>query len=112
MNLLWQCLRKIHRSMLKLLIIIYTKNYNYFLLNKSIVVDCELIIFFSHFSAPEGKYPNGIRSVFVDIMRNEGPQALFRGLSPVMIRAFPANACCFLGYELALKFLNYAAPNL
>lgn len=63
-------------------------------------------------TAPEGKYPNGIRSVFVDIMRNEGPSALFKGAAPVMIRAFPANAACFLGYEVAMKFLNYIAPNL
>uniref|UniRef100_A0A2P2HWW4 Carnitine/acylcarnitine carrier protein-like n=1 Tax=Hirondellea gigas TaxID=1518452 RepID=A0A2P2HWW4_9CRUS len=63
-------------------------------------------------TAPEGKYPNGIRSVFADIMRNEGPSALFRGLSPVMIRAFPANAACFLGYELAIKFMNNIAPDL
>lgn len=63
-------------------------------------------------TAPEGKYPNGIRSVFVDIMKNEGPRALFKGVAPVMIRAFPANAACFLGYEVAIKFLNYMAPNL
>ena len=63
-------------------------------------------------TAPEGKYPNGIRSVFVDIMRTEGPSALFRGLAPVMIRAFPANAACFLGYEVAIKFLNKVAPDL
>merc|ERR1719430_2266048 len=43
-------------------------------------------------TAPEGKYPNGIRSVFVDIMKTEGPQGLFKGLTPVMLRAFPANA--------------------
>ncbi|XP_063871705.1 LOW QUALITY PROTEIN: mitochondrial carnitine/acylcarnitine carrier protein-like [Scylla paramamosain] len=63
-------------------------------------------------TAPEGKYPNGIRSVFVEIMKNEGPQALFKGATPVMIRAFPANAACFLGYEVAIKFLNMIAPNL
>ncbi|CAL4147656.1 unnamed protein product, partial [Meganyctiphanes norvegica] len=63
-------------------------------------------------TAPEGKYPNGIRSVFVDIMKTEGPKGLFKGLTPVMLRAFPANAACFLGYELAIKFLNWAAPNL
>jgi len=63
-------------------------------------------------TAPEGTYPNGIRSVFADIMRNEGPTALFRGLAPVMLRAFPANAACFLGYELALKFLNSVAPGM
>ncbi|XP_068225654.1 mitochondrial carnitine/acylcarnitine carrier protein, partial [Palaemon carinicauda] len=63
-------------------------------------------------TAPEGKYPHGIRSVFMDIMKNEGPTALFKGAAPVMIRAFPANAACFLGYEVAMKFLNYMAPNL
>ncbi|XP_063603528.1 mitochondrial carnitine/acylcarnitine carrier protein-like [Penaeus indicus] len=63
-------------------------------------------------TAPEGKYPNGLRSVFVDIIRTEGPRALFKGVAPVMIRAFPANAACFLGYEVAIKFLNYMAPNL
>lgn len=71
-----------------------------------------LISVFTFLPAPEGKYPNGIRSVFVDIMRTEGPRALFKGVAPVMIRAFPANAACFLGYEVAIKFLNYMAPNL
>lgn len=41
----------------------------------------------------------------------EGPFALFRGLTPVMIRAFPANAACFLGYEVTMKFLNYLLPD-
>ncbi|KAL3079677.1 hypothetical protein niasHS_013959 [Heterodera schachtii] len=53
-------------------------------------------------TAPEGKYPNGIRDVFREILREEGPRALFRGFVPVMLRAFPANAACFSGLELAL----------
>ncbi|KNC76436.1 hypothetical protein SARC_11064 [Sphaeroforma arctica JP610] len=57
--------------------------------------------------APDGKYPHGIRSVFREVMQNEGPRALYRGFVPVMLRAFPANAACFLGYESALKFLDY-----
>ena len=57
--------------------------------------------------APTGKYPNGIRSVFMDIVKTEGFFSLYRGLGPVMIRAFPANAACFLGYESTIKFLNY-----
>ncbi|XP_064633947.1 mitochondrial carnitine/acylcarnitine carrier protein-like isoform X2 [Lineus longissimus] len=61
-------------------------------------------------TAPEGTYPNGIRDVFRHMMKTEGPAGLFKGLSPVMLRAFPANAACFLGYELAMKFLNWAAP--
>ncbi|XP_014678379.1 PREDICTED: mitochondrial carnitine/acylcarnitine carrier protein-like isoform X2 [Priapulus caudatus] len=63
-------------------------------------------------TAPPGKYPNGIRSVFAEMMRTEGPRGLFKGLGPVMLRAFPANAACFLGYEVAIKLLNYVAPNL
>ncbi|XP_072181791.1 mitochondrial carnitine/acylcarnitine carrier protein-like [Diadema setosum] len=58
-------------------------------------------------TAPEGTYPNGIRSVFAELMKKEGPQALFKGLAPVMIRAFPANAACFCGFELAMKFLTW-----
>uniref|UniRef100_A0A914I980 Mitochondrial carnitine/acylcarnitine carrier protein n=1 Tax=Globodera rostochiensis TaxID=31243 RepID=A0A914I980_GLORO len=53
-------------------------------------------------TAPEGKYPRGIRDVFREILREEGPRALFRGFVPVMLRAFPANAACFSGLELAL----------
>lgn len=63
-------------------------------------------------TAPEGTYPNGMRDVFKQLMKQEGPLALYKGVTPVMIRAFPANAACFLGFELAIKFLNWAAPNL
>uniref|UniRef100_A0A0R3S0T7 Congested-like trachea protein n=1 Tax=Elaeophora elaphi TaxID=1147741 RepID=A0A0R3S0T7_9BILA len=58
-------------------------------------------------TASEGKYPNGIRDVFKEVMREEGPKALFKGFTPVMLRAFPANAACFLGFELALKFFTF-----
>jgi solute carrier family 25 carnitine/acylcarnitine transporter 20/29 len=61
--------------------------------------------------APDGKYPNGIRSVFRDVMKNEGPATLFRGIGPIMLRAFPANAACFVGYETALKVINYFKNN-
>jgi len=43
-------------------------------------------------AAPEGKYVNGIRSVFVELVREEGVFALYKGVTPVMLRAFPANA--------------------
>ena len=45
-------------------------------------------------------------------MRKEGPLALYKGVTPVMLRAFPANAACFIGFEIAMKTLNYVAPNL
>lgn len=56
-------------------------------------------------SAPEGKY-TGVRDVFRHLMREEGVRALYKGAVPVMLRAFPANACCFLGYEYAMYGLN------
>ncbi|KAL7063570.1 hypothetical protein AAHC03_01726 [Spirometra sp. Aus1] len=62
-------------------------------------------------TAPEGRYPKGIRSVFAEMMAKEGILALYKGVTPVMVRAFPANAACFLGYEVAIKLLNYIAPN-
>lgn len=63
-------------------------------------------------AAPEGTYKNGIRDVFRELMRREGPLALYKGVTPVMLRAFPANAACFIGFEIAMRFLNWAAPNL
>lgn len=63
-------------------------------------------------TAPAGTYPRGVRDVFKHLMKEEGPKALYKGFAPVMLRAFPANAACFMGFEVALKFLNWAAPNL
>ncbi|KAI8322182.1 mitochondrial carrier, partial [Martensiomyces pterosporus] len=56
-------------------------------------------------TAPEGKY-TGVRQVFVEMMRTEGAGALFRGMGPAMLRAFPANAACFLGVEMSLQLMN------
>jgi len=63
-------------------------------------------------TAAPGQYPNGIRSVFKELMANEGILALYKGFTPVMLRAFPANAACFLGYEVCMKFLNIVEAKL
>jgi len=63
-------------------------------------------------TAPMGKYPNGFRDVLRELIREEGVASLYKGFTAVMLRAFPANAACFLGFELAMKLLNWAAPNL
>lgn len=63
-------------------------------------------------TAAPGTYPNGIRDVFRELMRKEGPSALYRGVTPVMLRALPANAACFIGFEIAMNFLNFAVPSL
>ncbi|XP_005410230.1 PREDICTED: mitochondrial carnitine/acylcarnitine carrier protein isoform X2 [Chinchilla lanigera] len=63
-------------------------------------------------TAPPGKYPNGFRDVLRELIQNEGVTSLYKGFNAVMIRAFPANAACFLGFEVAMKFLNWLAPSL
>lgn len=60
--------------------------------------------------APEGMYPRGIRDVFAKLYKEEGLKALYAGVTPVMLRAFPANAACFLGVELGLKGLDFIFP--
>jgi solute carrier family 25 carnitine/acylcarnitine transporter 20/29 len=56
--------------------------------------------------APEGTYKN-VADVYSTLMRNEGPAALFTGIRPALIRAFPANAACFFGMEVARKSLAF-----
>lgn len=63
-------------------------------------------------TAPEGSYPNGVRDVFKQLIKEEGVKGLYKGATPVFLRAFPANAACFCGYEIAMKFLNWVAPSL
>lgn len=58
-------------------------------------------------TAPEGKYPRGVRDVFKHLIKEEGITALYKGAAPVFIRAFPANAACFFGFEVTMKLLNY-----
>lgn len=57
-------------------------------------------------TAPAGMYKNGIRDVAAELLRKEGPTAFYKGIVPVLLRAFPANAACFLGFEFAKKTIN------
>eukprot|EP00999_Lentomonas_sp_LEN2_P002687 NODE_561_length_1366_cov_89.420500_g525_i0.p1 GENE.NODE_561_length_1366_cov_89.420500_g525_i0~~NODE_561_length_1366_cov_89.420500_g525_i0.p1 ORF type:complete len:288 (-),score=31.43 NODE_561_length_1366_cov_89.420500_g525_i0:293-1156(-) len=57
--------------------------------------------------APEGTYTGGFRQVFRELVAKEGYSALYKGLGPVMARAFPANACCFLGVDLTHRLFQY-----
>ncbi|KAB5545972.1 hypothetical protein PHYPO_G00066790 [Pangasianodon hypophthalmus] len=61
-------------------------------------------------TAADGRY-SGLVDVLRTLLRDEGAGALYKGLSAVMLRAFPANAACFLGFEVALKCLNWLAPD-
>ncbi|XP_033987786.1 mitochondrial carnitine/acylcarnitine carrier protein [Trematomus bernacchii] len=62
-------------------------------------------------TAPDGKY-RGVVDVLRTLLREEGPKSLYKGFNAVFLRAFPANAACFLGFEMALKGLNAFAPSL
>lgn len=56
-------------------------------------------------SAPEGKYKSAL-DVLKTLVKEEGVAALYKGLGPAMIRAYPANAACFLGVEVAKAVLD------
>jgi len=56
-------------------------------------------------TAPPGTY-TGVVHVLRVLLKTDGPKALFRGLGPAMVRAFPANAACFLGVETSLHLMN------
>jgi solute carrier family 25 carnitine/acylcarnitine transporter 20/29 len=55
--------------------------------------------------APVGTYQTPVHLVR-NLIRSEGPSALFRGLAPALLRAFPANAACFAGVETARGLLQ------
>jgi len=41
-----------------------------------------------------------------NLIREEGPKALFKGIGPALLRAFPANAASFMGMEVSRAFLD------
>lgn len=56
--------------------------------------------------APEGQYKN-LFEVFTTLVKTEGYGALFRGMQPALMRAFPANAAAFMGMEASRSVLSF-----
>jgi len=56
--------------------------------------------------APDGQYKSAFEVLQV-LLKNEGYSALFRGMRPALIRAFPANAACFMGMESCRSTLSF-----
>jgi len=61
-------------------------------------------------TAAPGTYIS-VGQVLQKLLEKEGPAALFRGLSPALLRAFPANAACLLGVETAKSLIPLAFPS-
>lgn len=57
-------------------------------------------------TAPEGKYPDGIRGVFREVIREEGPRALFKVilLSQIKVQLLNKFQICLIGYSFFLHF--------
>jgi solute carrier family 25 (mitochondrial carnitine/acylcarnitine transporter), member 20/29 len=47
-----------------------------------------------------------IVSVGSALLKEEGVAGLYKGVGPALLRAFPANAACFLGMEMSMQLLN------
>eukprot|EP01097_Dermamoeba_algensis_P006203 TRINITY_DN3890_c0_g1_i1.p1 TRINITY_DN3890_c0_g1~~TRINITY_DN3890_c0_g1_i1.p1 ORF type:complete len:304 (-),score=75.60 TRINITY_DN3890_c0_g1_i1:127-1038(-) len=56
-------------------------------------------------TAPQGKY-SGVIDVTRDLLKEQGVKGLYKGVAPALLRAFPANAACFFGVELARSTLD------
>lgn len=50
--------------------------------------------------------PGGLLSVGSDIIRKEGPLALYNGLKPTLIRTIPATAVLFVVFEYTKKIMT------
>ncbi|XP_001626093.2 congested-like trachea protein [Nematostella vectensis] len=60
--------------------------------------------------APEGTYARGARDALRELLRNEGPRALYRGYVPGLMRAVVVHAALLAGYELTMKTMNVVVP--
>ncbi|KAJ3242488.1 carnitine transporter [Chytriomyces hyalinus] len=56
-------------------------------------------------AAPPGTY-KGFFDCAIKMVGQEGPGALFKGLGPALLRAFPANAAGFLGRAAGMELLH------
>lgn len=62
-------------------------------------------------TAPDGMYPNGVIDIIRQLLKNEGPLAFYKGIIPVLMRSFPANAACFFGFEASKQLINKLSKN-
>ncbi|KAK7866014.1 hypothetical protein R5R35_008529 [Gryllus longicercus] len=63
-------------------------------------------------SSDMGLYSKGVRDALPELLREEGVRGLYKGLTVVLLRAFPANAACFIGYECMMKVPRGLVPDI
>ena len=61
-------------------------------------------------TAPMGTFPRGIRDTLLVTVREESVRVLWRGLTPVVLRAFPTNCSVLWGYEMGMRFFKWCNP--
>ena len=54
---------------------------------------------------------DGVLDCARKILKNEGITAFYKGLTPNMIKIFPASGVFFLSYEYTMKLLNTVYTN-
>ncbi|XP_073397343.1 mitochondrial carnitine/acylcarnitine carrier protein-like isoform X2 [Dendrobates tinctorius] len=76
------------------------------------VVAIPMDVLKSRFQTDSDSRYRGVLDVFREVLRDEGPRGLYKGFTAAMLRAFPANAACFLGFEASMKFLHWTIPEV
>jgi hypothetical protein len=83
--------------------------HNQILGNPSIIMSCAVTLLLSSsslgwsYNSPL-RYPN-VSSAARHIYETEGARGFFRGFTPCLARAFPANAACFVAFEAVMAAL-------
>ncbi|CAI9535000.1 unnamed protein product [Staurois parvus] len=75
------------------------------------VVAIPMDVLKSRFQTANADQYRGALDVLREVLKNEGPRGLYKGFTAAMLRAFPANAACFLGFEVSMTFLNWLIPD-
>jgi solute carrier family 25 carnitine/acylcarnitine transporter 20/29 len=57
-------------------------------------------------NAAPGQYPGGMKQVVSELIAKEGIAGIYKGITPALIRAYPANAACFSTVEACLYLMN------
>jgi hypothetical protein len=58
------------------------------------------------FSIPEGEHSKTARETLGHLIRNDGFRALYKGLTPILLRAMIGNIALFSGFNLTMSIFS------